>query len=946
MILCESDGCVSLVTTQLEAACGWEEGVLQGQPLSQLLQLSDRAEGAVPTAQDVSQGRPLRAALRRRTGRAMPVTLHLHPADGEGQRYWVTVEEEASSQATAPVLRRLEELASDLLDVGTLDQLTDLLESACSELFQWDSFYFAVRRSGSNVYKPLRCIDTIDGKRMHFTEDRWLLSESVYQRPNPEKRYHVRNLYPEEDENKRVRFGDTQRSSASIISSQIWRRGRYIGMVSAQSYIHGKYEDADGILLRRVADIVAPSLYRCLAEARLALFSGLGRKLGGADTVRRVAEIMLEAADQLIGWDAAYLDVLSADGKQVEFDLNFDIIDGVRRELATTYMTWSQQQLKRVQEGPHLILYEGRRGFTGSDHPIGDKSRPSESLIYCPIRSGPQLVGELSIQSYATGAFDEDDLMTVQALADQCGTALERLRARLRLDESEQIKQQIVDLLPHYICAKDAEGRFLFVNEALARAIGVDREELLGRLDSEFVYSKEDLDRIRRDDLEVIRTGKLKFVHEEVMSPRAGKPRYLQMTRVRVRLPGQGNDAVLVLSLDTTETREAFSLVQQAQKDEGIGFLAGAIAHEFNNLLTGILGNTELVMELSANNEKLLDHAQRIEVASTRAAELTRQLLAYAGKGRTSVERVAVSSLIRAVASRFAPSIPPGVELRVRAEDGAGPISGDSRQLAQCLANIVTNSVEALGEREGLIEIWSEKCVADRGILDASLLGWNLPEGEYVAIAVRDSGPGVDEETKKRMFEPFFSTKSEWRVGGRGLGLSAAMGIVRNHRGAIDVRNVPGDGLTIRLLFPAQGEAESTPVPQAPAVAPESQISPIVLVVDDEELIRSMMVWALQKAGFKTAQAVNGADAIERLRGGGEAIGAVLLDVRLPGMDGVAVFKEMKSSHPDVPIFMMSGYTETEAAEWMEEIRPDAFFVKPLKPSTIVNALKERFAPS
>jgi len=346
------------------------------------------------------------------------------------------------------------------------------------------------------------------------------------------------------------------------------------------------------------------------------------------------------------------------------------------------------------------------------------------------------------------------------------------------------------------------------------------------------------------------------------------------------------------------ERRHLEEQLRQAQKLESLGLLAGGVAHDFNNLLTGILGNASLVLEMLSPPEPERSMLEDVVRASERAAELTRQLLAYAGKGKFVVHPVHMSDVVREISQLVRSSIPRQVELKMDLPADLPLVEADPSQMQQLVMNLVINAAEAIGENTGLVEVSTSLRRQAEGDL-------------FVCLRVRDTGCGMDEETRKQIFDPFFTTKFT----GRGLGLAAVQGIVRSHNGRIEVLSRPGRGSAFEVQLPAMERYAG--LWQAPAaVKTPTALSGggVVLVVDDEEIVRRTATATLQRYGYTVIEAANGRDAVEMFESMKHGIALVLLDLTMPVMSGEETYRQIKAINPSVPVIVASGFDEVEAA--------------------------------
>ena len=377
-------------------------------------------------------------------------------------------------------------------------------------------------------------------------------------------------------------------------------------------------------------------------------------------------------------------------------------------------------------------------------------------------------------------------------------------RADQALRESEARLRQVIDLVPHFIFAKDEEGRFLLANRAVAEAYGTTVDGLMGRTDADFARSEEEVRHFREDDLEVIRSGQPRVVLEEPITDTRGRVRHLQTTKIPFTFSGTGRPAVLGVSIDISERKAAEEALRRAAKEESLSVLAGGVAHDFNNLLAAILGHASLALKQLPEGSPARRHVEKAASAVERAADLTRQMLAYSGRGHFVVRPTDVNALVRENLPLLEVAVPKSVRLEARLFPGLPPVDADVGQIQQVLMNLVINGAEAIGERGGTVTVATgtkEVAASDESLWRAS--GQPLAPGRYVLLEVRDDGPGMDADTVDRIFEPFFTTKFT----GRGLGLAAVLGVVRGHRGALSVESAPGQGTVFRILFAPSSQA-------------------------------------------------------------------------------------------------------------------------------------------
>ena len=362
------------------------------------------------------------------------------------------------------------------------------------------------------------------------------------------------------------------------------------------------------------------------------------------------------------------------------------------------------------------------------------------------------------------------------------------------------------------------------------------------------------------------------------------------------------------------------------QRLESLGVLAGGVAHDFNNILVAIRCNAELLRDqVGSSDARHL--VEDIETASSRAGDLCRRLLQSAGRGPTSKTDVSIEEVLEDLDAIVRPSFPDNVSLKRSVPAGLPTVRADATALRQVITNLVLNAAEAMHARGGAIWLRLFETNLYRETLSSMPRGGQVAPGRFVCIEVEDSGEGIGPEDVHRVFDPFFSTK----FAGRGLGLAAVWGIVREHDGAVDIRSTRGEGTRVRVYLPPGGPPAARPASSAP-VEDEASIG-TVLVVDDEPLVRRVVGRILERAGFSVVSAEDGERALERHAALGSRIDAVLLDVKMPKMGGMSTLAELRRRDPLLPVALMSGYVEGPAEDAQAA---DDFIHKPAEAQRIV----------
>lgn len=396
-----------------------------------------------------------------------------------------------------------------------------------------------------------------------------------------------------------------------------------------------------------------------------------------------------------------------------------------------------------------------------------------------------------------------------------------------------------------------------------------------------------------------------------------------------------GETLTIGFFFDLTKREELAERVRHAQKLESLGVLAGGIAHDFNNILT-VIKNAVAVAKSERDPTTVAEQLDVVGVAAERAAELSRQMLAYAGKGSLTQTEVDLSAVVAEMAKMLEGSVRTRAKLVHELAADLPVVLGDATQIGQVVMNVVLNAVEATTTPHGTVFVSTGVETRTLDALATSVAGGDPKPGTYVHVEVRDAGVGMDAATITKMFDPFFTTKFV----GRGLGMAAALGIVRGHGGVIEVDSKPGFGTRIRVSLPAS--KQSTPLASALRTATEHRGQGLVLLVDDDENVRRTTRLLLEGFGFDVMLARDGSEAIEVFRSRCREIGAVVLDLTMPKMDGFEVLTHLRRAEPRVPVVLTSGYGVMPSREERgPTLEPDAVLGKPYTSEELFLTLKK-----
>ena len=521
------------------------------------------------------------------------------------------------------------------------------------------------------------------------------------------------------------------------------------------------------------------------------------------------------------------------------------------------------------------------------------------------VASGGQAIGIIVALDRVcrTEIADLDTLLGTAA--SRAAAEIERARAERALVDREARLRQLIETTMEGVWTIDEHNRTTLVNEQMARMLGYTPAEMLGR--SMFDFMDERAQAEATSNVERRKRG-IGERHEFRLRHANGADVWVVMASTPLPLVDGRYAGALAMVTDVTERHNLELKVQHSQKLESLGVLAGGVAHDFNNLLVGILGNAGLAMMQLRAESPVAPLLKAIETAALRAADLTRQMLAYSGRGRFVIEPISLNGVIEEMVHLLGTVISKKAILRFELSPDVPVIDADATQIRQVLMNLVTNASDAIGDGAGVIAIRTGTLTLGADELRDSY-DQVLPAGTYVYCEVSDTGVGMDAATRARIFDPFFTTKFT----GRGLGLAATLGILRGHHGAIHVDSAPGEGARFRVLLPARARS-ATPSSPAIVIAPPPATGH-VLVVDDEALIRDIARRVLESGGYQVTTATDGVDALRLFAERPDGFVCVLLDMTMPQLNGEETFAALRKLAPDVRVVLSSGYTEQEATQ-------------------------------
>jgi two-component system, cell cycle sensor histidine kinase and response regulator CckA len=594
--------------------------------------------------------------------------------------------------------------------------------------------------------------------------------------------------------------------------------------------------------------------------------------------------------------------------------------------------------IEKVKEfNAHVALLDVRLGNENGINLIYKLKEEAPKLL--PIVMTAYATADTAIAALQEGAYDYMrkplNPMDLLAKLDRC---FDKLRLEREKATAEEHYRLLIDTMNDGLGVQDLEGRFTYVNNKFCEMTGFGRDELIGKSLTDFmdeINKKHYYENISKSESEGFKRYELDLLKKDGKSfPAIISPQALKDPEGRLK----GYFTVIVDISKRKQDEEARikmeSQLQQAQKMESIGTLAGGISHDFNNSLQAILGYTQMLLIETENMDSIHSRLLQIEKAAKRAGELTQQLLAFSRKVESRLRPTDLNQEVKQIGSLLQRTILKMINIVLNLGENLKVISADPSQVEQMLMNLAVNARDAMGE-EGRITIKTENIAVD---MEYCKNHFGLVPGKYVLLTFSDTGHGMDQETLERIFEPFFTTKGPGK--GTGLGLPMVYGLVKKHNGHIECNSRPGEGTSFKIFFPAITEAVQE-------ISEEKEKEPIpggkesILIIDDETLVRELAEHMLTNFGYTVLTAPGGESGLRVYRDKKDIISLIILDMIMPGMGGMRCLQELLKIKPDAKIIIASGYTAEGARQNVIESGARGFINKPFNVREMLVAVRE-----
>ncbi len=558
---------------------------------------------------------------------------------------------------------------------------------------------------------------------------------------------------------------------------------------------------------------------------------------------------------------------------------------------------------------------------------------PAIDWLGVPLKAGGITFGAIVVQSYHESIrYGQKEQEILTFVSQHIATAIQR-------KADEERFRAIWEHSADGMRLTDEVGKIVTVNSAFSKIMKLPQDKLVGEFLS-VTFKEPEGERM----LEEYKKG----VAAETLPPRfTGDLTLWNDEEVAVEISNSyiifsaNHKMVLSVFRDTSERKLLENQLLHAQKMESIGVLAGGIAHDFNNVLSMILTSAEMLKAKTRNDQTLQHYADMVATAAERGAAIAKQLLLFARSEKGKLKPMTVSSVVLEVQKLLEHTLPKSISIKSEIESSDAVILGDSDQIHQALLNLALNSRDAIVAKSP-----NGTIVFHVGTINYAELQKKFPhiqQQEYVSLSVRDNGIGMDEETLSRIFEPFYSTKGRGK--GTGLGLSIVHGIVNNHNGVIDVSSIPSAGTVMTFYFPLVAARPGKPArsrePKDLPQRTEDSQPPTILVVDDEQVLREMLVEILEGKEYAVISASNGVDGIQKYLAHKEEIEIVISDIGMPLMGGEEFFEKLKEIDPLVKMIFMTGYLEEDSKTGILRRGVKRIIHKPFRIEEIVDVIDE-----
>jgi two-component system, cell cycle sensor histidine kinase and response regulator CckA len=644
---------------------------------------------------------------------------------------------------------------------------------------------------------------------------------------------------------------------------------------------------------------------------------------------------LIEIVRGALPCDAFYMTSYNRRTGQESTILLFDTLDGHIQTVPRMEVEINREgvyyQTVIEQKKPLLLHRDSPNSETAGFTSFGNKQKRSASLLFVPMILGENIVGVMSVQSYQPHAYNPHHVELFKAIASQTAPALEAAFLSQQLSRNQERMNLVMDSVSAAVFSATVPDMGLdYISPGIEDLSGYSSEKFL---EDPFFWRQlvhpEDQERMAIEQRKTLQKEEPTDIQIRIIH-RDSRPRWLHIRANLERNQAGRPVSFYGIAIDITRHKHSEEAMEKAARMEATATLAGGIAHEFNNLMVGVLGNAELARIHYGDRPDAVKMLDKICSSAQKAGDLAQQMLAFARGGRYLTRPLDFNIQLKEILRLQQKSMPNGIQIDIKTADALWPIVADPSQVSQVIVNLCNNAVEAIGDK-GRIEVQTENRSLES---EMEIDGRTLPPGNYVYLRFEDNGCGMDEESLGRIFEPFYSTKFR----GRGLGLAAVYGIVSNHGGAIFAESQPRLRTVFHLYFPAQKQQEKNNL--AAETKPQKG-NETILVVDDEDLVVDVTRKILELEGYQVLVAKNGREAVEIARDYEGNIHLALLDMTMPESNAVDCFPHLKKARPNMKVILSSGYDLDESARQLLDEGAIDFLQKPFRIDVLYPAVRK-----
>lgn len=563
-----------------------------------------------------------------------------------------------------------------------------------------------------------------------------------------------------------------------------------------------------------------------------------------------------------------------------------------------------------------------------------------KSLIVVPMRSGSRLIGSLGFDSVKEKKeWSDDDLILLKFVSETLTDVITRIRTEKMLKEKSLFLDKVIESSALSTWISDEKGTAIMTNPACLEFFGATEDEVIGKynLFKDSVLQKNGFIPVIKDVFEKGKTANIiidyDFALADHVDTNIASRKVINSIFTPILNDKQEVVNVIIQTIDLTEIKEMEAELIQSRKMESIGTLAGGIAHEFNNILGIIIGNTELAIEDIPDYNPALDCVREIREASLRAKDIVRQIMSFARKTTTDRKPLEIRTVVQDSLKLLRSTIPKSIKVNEEITCFSETILGNKTEIHQVIMNLFSNSLHSIKDETGAIDFILEPVSLDSKSASAYE---NLGAGQYVKVTVKDTGKGINPEIMDRIFDPYFTTKDIDK--GLGMGLAVVYGIMKKHDGDIKIMSRLGRGTTVELLFPISKEKVDE---EAETVEIEITGKEHILFVDDEPSIVKVAVHVLEKQGYKVTGLTSSREALEIFQKDPENFDLIITDMSMPGMTGDKLIRELIKVRSSIPIILSSGHSDRVNENLVKELGIMAYAMKPLDKSQLLNTVRE-----